>query len=371
MRDVVIVGGGVAGLMTAYKLTKIGMSVAVVEHQQVLASGPSTRNEGWLHRGTYHAASIAARETAIEVARRCIYGHEQLKRFCPEAIEDIDKKPVAMLRDGDRAGEIVSRWTEAGVTFREISRSEAESRCPNADFFRPAALFEVNDVSINTRLLYRKLVSEAKRAGCEFYMDRNVVGIDSTSLKLITGVGEMECIAGRKIIYAAGGGVTDLFRAFHGIELPIRYWKSHLVVTKRQAPMGVFYLDPHEAAMMHHGNVSVIGFNEDALLSENADCQVIGERAANLRNGVRRIFPNWGENGALDVACVKVDLATQQQDARCLNIAIREPTQDHIVVLPGKLTEAPYLTDALVARVHEDIDDSLVSRRPCDKFSLG
>lgn len=368
MKDVIVIGGGVAGLMTAHKLTKIGLSVAVVERDQLLASGPSTRNEGWLHRGTYHAASIASRETAVEVARRCIYGHEQLMRFCPEAIEDVDKNPVAMLKNGDRAEEVVSRWQAAGVRYREIGRREAEIRCPDADFSKPAALFEVNDVSINTRLLYRKLISEAKQSGCEFYTGQNIVGIDGTTLDLDSSNDRRIRIAGRKIVYAAGGGAANLLKKFHGIEMPIRYWKSHLVVTKRLAPMGVFYLDAHEAAMMHHGNVSVIGFNEDALLSKDPDYQVIGDRAANLREGITRIFPNWRANDALDVACVKVDLASRIQDARSLNIAIREPVQDHIVALPGKLTEAPFLTDALVARIHEDIDDGIVSHRPCDTF---
>ncbi len=368
MKDIIIIGGGVAGLMAAYKLSKIGLSVAVVEHHQFLASGPSTRNEGWLHRGTYHAASIASRETAVEVAKRCIYGHEQLKSFCPEAIEDMDKSPIAMLKDGDRAEEVKSRWKEAKVSFREISRREAKVSCPEADLSRPAALFEVNDVSINTRLLYRKLVSEAKRSGCEFFLDRKITKIDGTCLELCTSTGQRERIVGRKVVYAAGGGAADLMKKHHGINVPIRYWKSHLVVTKRLASMGVFYLDPQEAAMMHHGQVSVVGFNEDALLSEYPDYGVIKERARNLREGIKRIFPNWRANEALDVACVKVDLADQQEDARSLNIAIREPIPDHILALPGKLTEAPYLTDILVARIHEGIDDGIVSHRPCDTF---
>jgi L-2-hydroxyglutarate oxidase LhgO len=56
--DVVVVGAGAAGLMTAQKLSQLGMSVALIEQKPTVASGPSTRNEGWLHRGTYHAASI-------------------------------------------------------------------------------------------------------------------------------------------------------------------------------------------------------------------------------------------------------------------------------------------------------------------------
>lgn len=71
--DVAIVGAGVAGLMLTKKLSDLGFKVALIEKSSCVADGPSTRNEGWLHRGTYHAASIQDRSSAVQVARRCIY----------------------------------------------------------------------------------------------------------------------------------------------------------------------------------------------------------------------------------------------------------------------------------------------------------
>ncbi len=368
MFDVIVIGGGVAGLMSAYKFTQIGLSVAVIEKSPTLASGPSTRNEGWLHRGSYHAASIADRTTAIQVAQRCIYGHEQLLSFCPEAIEDRDKRPLAMLADGHRTSEVMSRWDEAGVYYRQLTTKEAQARCETADFSRAATQFEVKDVSINTRLLYRKLVAQAKYAGCEFYLGCEIQAIDGTQVVVVDGDAQRRTLSAQKILYTAGGGAAALLQRFHAVTLPVRYWKSHLVVTRRLADMGVFYLDPNQAAMMHHGEVSVIGFNEDALLSETPDYDVIPERANNLRLGIGRIFPNWRPNGAIDVACVKVDLAVDRKDARSLNIAIQEPVKNHIVALPGKLTETPYLTDILASKIHGSIEEPLVAKRPCDAF---
>ncbi|MTH95632.1 FAD-binding oxidoreductase [Roseibium sp. RKSG952] len=366
MFDIVIIGGGVAGLMSAYKMTRIGLSVALVEKMSTLASGPSTRNEGWLHRGTYHACSIEDRDNALQVAARCIYGHEQLLNFCPEAIEDRDVRPIAMLRDGNRIDDVISRWNEAGVRYRQITCSEASSRCSDADFDRADALFEVNDVSINTRLLYRKLSAKARQAGCVFFLGYDITRIEGTTLTITNSEDDEVTLKGSKIVYTAGGGVRDLFKKFHNVDIPIRYWKSHLVVTQRLSDAGIFYLDAQEAAMMHHGNVSIVGFNEDALLSALPDYEVAPDRANNLRRGIARIFPNWRPNDALDVACVKVDLVDNHKDARSLNIAIREPIENHVVALPGKLTEAPYLTDALIAQVHEAVDDTSISRRPCD-----
>ena len=54
--------------------------------------------------------------------------------------------------------------------------------------------------------------------------------------------------------------------------------------------------------------------------------------------------------------------------ARSLNIAISEPIPGHIVVLPGKMTEAPYLTDILTSYIHSKLDNTKIALRPCDKF---
>jgi glycine/D-amino acid oxidase-like deaminating enzyme len=354
--------------MAAQKLSDLGLRVALIEKQTTLASGPSTRNEGWLHRGAYHASSIRDRAAAIQVARRCIYGHKQLRRFAPEALEDVDVLPLALVRDKDKLSEVVSRWDEANVRYRPISRSAAEKLIPNASFKKVPGIFQVADASLNTRILYRKLLTLAQKSGCEFHLGSQIEEIDGQAVTIRDQSGERKTFSARKIIYSSGIGAKEIFQKYHGIDLPIRYWKSHLVVTKRLAHAGVFFLDPHEAAMMHHGEVSIVGFNEDALLSTEPSYDVILERAQNLRRGIRRIFPSWDEQGSRDVACVKVDYVTDLASARSLNIAISEPIPGHVVVLSGKMTEAPYLTDVLTSFIHDRLDNPDIALRPCDEL---
>lgn len=366
--DVILVGGGITGLMAAQKLSDLGLRVALIERQTTFASGPSTRNEGWLHRGTYHASSIHDRTTAVQVARRCIYGHKQLRRFAPEAVEDADVLPLALLRDRERLSEVVSRWDEANVHYRPVSRAEAEKTVPDAPFDGVAGIFQVSDVSLNTRILYRKLLVLAQKSGCDFYLGAEIKSIEDRSVIIKNISEDILVMNAKKIVYSSGVGAKDIFKKYHGIDLPIRYWKSHLVITKRLANPGIFYLDPQEAAMMHHGDVSIVGFNEDALLSSEASYDVIPGRAENLRQGIRRMFPLWNHKQGMNVACVKVDYVTDLDNARSLNIAINEPVPGHVLVLPGKMTEAPYLTDVLTSYLHDDLDNYDIALRPCDRF---
>lgn len=366
--DVLIIGGGVAGLMSAQKLSGLGLRVALVERESTLASGPSTRNEGWLHRGTYHASSIRDRSTAIQVARRCIYGHKQLRNFAPEAVEDDGVKPLALVRDPHRAGEAVSRWDEAGVRYRRITHEEAGRIVPNATFGMTTDVFQVEDVSINTRVLYRKFFVSAAQFGCKFYLECKVNSIDGRFIEIQHSSGQRIKIEASKVVYASGAGTKKLYAKQHGVDLPMRYWKSHLIIAKRLSLAGVFYIDPKEAVIMHHGAYSVVGFNEDALQCIEPSYDVIPERAHCIENGIRRIFPEWRDNEILSIACVKVDYFDKIDDMRSLSVSISEPVDGHIVILPGKMSEAPYITDVLTSYIHQRIDNPKIALRPCDQF---
>jgi glycine/D-amino acid oxidase-like deaminating enzyme len=365
--DVVLVGGGITGLMVSHKLSRLGLRLLLLEKQPTLASGPSTRNEGWLHRGSYHAGSIRDRETALQVPRRCIYGHEQIRAFAPEAVEDADRTPLVLVRDADRVQELVSRWSEAGVWFRPRTRAAAAASFPTADLSRVAEVFEVADVSINTRMLYRKLYTSAEQGGTEVLTGARLERIDGRCASVLAATCETLHVEAGLFVYSTGFGARDLFRDFFGLQLPIRYWKSHLVVVPRLGAHGLFYVDPHEAAMMHHGEYSIVGLNEDALLCSEPDYNVIAEKAENLHQALERLVPGWKRaNTFSDIACTKVDFAPEAGAARSLNIAIHEPVPGHICILPGKMTEAPFLTDVLTARLYERLEDGLIAKRPCD-----
>lgn len=78
-------------------------------------------------------------------------------------------------------------------------------------------------------------------------------------------------------------------------------------------------------------------------------------------------FPQ--DDPARDHPAVRSEGAADLAGARSLNIAINEPIPGHIVILPGKMTEAPYLTDILTSYIHNRLDNPDIALRPCDEFS--
>lgn len=210
--DVIVVGGGVTGLLCAHKFSSIGLTTVLIEREEQLACGPSTRNEGWLHRGTYHAVSIKDRPSAIQVARRCIYGHEQIRQLVPEAVETFDSPAYAMVKEPDRVDEVTSRWDEAGVVYKPVTRSRINQILDGIDTGRAAAAFEVGDLSINTRLVYRKLLSHARRAGVDVFVGTAIthIDVDNRELRLVQSGGGARSIAADRIVYAVGFGARAL-----------------------------------------------------------------------------------------------------------------------------------------------------------------
>ena len=160
--DVVVIGAGVAGLMLTKKLADLGISLALIERNEKSAMGPSTKNEGWLHRGTYHANSIKDRQMAIQVSRRCIYGYEQVVRYAPEAVEDINIPSFAVLKNEELYDDVISRWKEADVSFVEMNKNSVEHILPEINAENVSSIFRVKDLGINTRILYSKLLTHSE-----------------------------------------------------------------------------------------------------------------------------------------------------------------------------------------------------------------
>jgi len=367
--DICVIGAGVAGLMASQKLSENGFKVLVIEHRELLASGPSTRNEGWLHRGTYHATSICNRTTAIEVARRCIYGHDQITRFAPECIEDLDSESYALLKDSSRLSEILDRWDEANVVYQEVQPKHLKAALPSIDLRNVHAAFRVADVSINTRLLYGKILAQSERSGSVILANAIIEFAQDNTAVISLPDGTRFTIAPRLFIHASGFSVGNLFQARFGTDLPIRYWKSHLLLVPRLTKHGVFFLDPGESALMPHREVSIVGMNEDAVLCENPTYDTLEESVKELRQSLHRLIPRSASVEYRALACVKVDVAPVATDGRSLNVFIREPVPGHLCVLPGKMTEAPFLVDNLVRQVFDRLDNRRIAARPLDGWN--
>jgi L-2-hydroxyglutarate oxidase len=129
--DVLVVGGGIVGLATAYRLLegRPGTSIAVLEKESALATHQTGRNSGVLHSGIYY------RPGSLKAAH-CRAGKLAMERFCAEegipyeicgkvivAVDESERPRLAALEERGRAN---------GVRCERIGRERLRELEPHA-----------------------------------------------------------------------------------------------------------------------------------------------------------------------------------------------------------------------------------------------
>ncbi|HEX5737345.1 MAG TPA: FAD-dependent oxidoreductase, partial [Hydrogenophaga sp.] len=121
--DVVVIGGGIIGVFTAYYLAKRGVSVALVEKGQIGAE-QSSRNWGWCRQQNRDARELPMASKSLDL----------WEQFASESGEDTGFNRCGLLYLSNDEAEI-SRWASwgefaktAGVTTHMLSAREAAER---------------------------------------------------------------------------------------------------------------------------------------------------------------------------------------------------------------------------------------------------
>ncbi len=183
----VVVGTGITGLLMARSLARLGYEVLLLENTPFASSGATSRNEGWLHRGTYHAASISNYQEAVAVARRCIYGARRISDLVPEAVEDPFRTAFAVTTRPD-IDEVEARWRDAGVVFRRLSWNQMRHYLAGVRIDDVSAGYEVADGSVNTSILSRVLLQENRQAGVKVMLNAHLGGLDDGQVHIYGAV---------------------------------------------------------------------------------------------------------------------------------------------------------------------------------------
>ena len=352
--DIGIIGAGVMGLWLSLKLAQRGYVVAVIEKEPRLADGPSTRNEGWLHCGAYHAAAIVDQSLAMQVAHRTREGFKQTLAFAPESIEDPESRTFALVGE-EKLEEVTSRWEEAGVVYRPAGALELnafDSQINVRDF---KGIFAVQDLSIDTRVVYTKLAVAAQRLGVTFIRGTRVTALVDHVAALESPPDGPAAIAAQAFVFATGYRAMEAFESLLQVRLPMRFFRSHLMDVPRLGRHGLFGVAPGEATIMNHGNWSIVGLNKDQERVTDASFDPIDANIEAIKVALLRLMPRADLTRGYGRACLKVDIDPCATGFANLNVTFGEPVAGYFWVLPGKMSEAPFAADVVVEALSERV----------------
>ncbi|RCS54674.1 L-2-hydroxyglutarate oxidase [Bremerella cremea] len=170
--DVVVVGGGIVGLATAYQISRRypERDIVVLEKEKVLAQHQSGRNSGVLHSGIYYRPgslkSINCREGRQEMLDFC-RTHDIPHEVCGKVIVATEEKELS------RLNELFERGVRNGVACEKLDADRLRDFEPNC---HGLAALHVQDAGI---VDYRRVCFRL----CELLQERG--GVVQTASQVI------------------------------------------------------------------------------------------------------------------------------------------------------------------------------------------
>lgn len=224
--DVVVVGGGVLGLSSAWELSRRGLSVVVVERDRAggLQSG---RNLGFVRQ---QGRALAELPLMMEANRRW-------RSLGSELGADVGWQMGGNLRltDDPALADRYERWAaEAaglGLDSRVVSASEVRSILPVARKEWLLAIFTASDGQADPAATCRAWSSALRHRGVQVCEGVEVSTI-ATAGRRVTGVSTpIGDVAAGAVVLAAGLGSGPLARRL-GLELPTQLVRQSVVLTE-------------------------------------------------------------------------------------------------------------------------------------------
>lgn len=196
--DVLIVGGGIVGLSTAYALTRArpGTRVTVLEKELAPARHQTGRNSGVIHSGIYY------RPGSLK-ARFATAGAAEMVKFCAEygiPHEVTGKLIVATGRDElPRLHALVQRGRENGIPVRELGPAQISAYEPRV---RGIAAIHVGTTGVCDYGAVAAQLAEA--SGAEIAYGAEVVAVDRRPWGVAVRTADGRIVRGRALVNCAG-----------------------------------------------------------------------------------------------------------------------------------------------------------------------
>lgn len=301
----VVIGAGVVGLALARTLARAGQEVLVLEAEDRIGTGISSRNSEVVHAGIYYPAGSIK-------ARTCVAGNRLLYAFCEAhgvACRRLGKLIVAQADQLDALRDLQARAAANGVALDWLEAYAVHALEP--DLRCAAALHSPTTGIVDSHGLMRALRMDAEAAGAAVVLKSPVLGgLDTPEgLRVDVGGAEPMSLVAARVFNCAGLGAQAVARGFAGIRPgsvpPLYLSKGSYFSLSGPAPFSrLVYPVPDGSHLGVHLTLDLAGqarFGPDMEWVDRENYDVDIRRADGFYAEVRKYWPGL-RDGALQPA---------------------------------------------------------------------
>ena len=212
--DVVVIGAGIIGVMTAWELAKSGLRVVVLEKGRV-AGEQSSRNWGWIRAQGRDAAELPIMAEAAAMWRQ----------MAAEIPEDIGLRQTGVTYLAAKTSEIedYENWLPHakahGLDSEILTAKQTVDLIPNAQAGWVGALHTASDMKAEPWVALPAIARATVRAGVIIVENCAVRTLDIAAGRVTGVVTEHGRIQAPEVVLA-GGAWSQLFLRRHGLSIP-------------------------------------------------------------------------------------------------------------------------------------------------------
>lgn len=294
--DVVIIGSGIIGNAAAYYLSKAGKSVIVLEKNDHIGDGGSTRNGGGVRQSGRHPAEMPL----------AIYGAQNLWPNLSDALGvDVEYYQEGNLRLGKTEAHmkilqgLVDKGKALGLELDLVSGDDARKINPYLSDEVMGAIWCPTDGHANPLVATLAFYKKARELGARYFTGEEVLEIRKVRGRAKKVITEDNVYEGDQIILAAGYASRKIAESI-GIDVPMNKVLLEVLVTEAQPEM--FYQMLGTAGADFYGHQSTHGSfvfggtsGLDAYALDYEHKPTIGMTAPSICRGIISYFPEMAE----------------------------------------------------------------------------
>lgn len=359
--DVVIIGGGIAGLWTLARLQQAGYKTVLLE-SEALGAGQTRYAQGIIHGGTKYALTgklTASSEAVADMPARW--------RACHAGKGEIDLSRAELLSDAHYLWSTTSLGSRISGFFAskvmrsrstELDKASLPAIFQHRDF--KGQFYRLDEPVFNTLSVIRALADVREQSILMVQAGR--IQPEGGILSVMSQQGSAYRLHYKKIMLMAGQGNEELLKKFGYGEPKMQRRPLKMVVLRDKSLQDMIYahcmgttVNPRITITSHRDNEGNIVWYMGGQLAEDGVNKNDEELIAAAKQELAALIP-WLELKDAQWGVLKIDRAeikkpgTTRPDSFTI-----EASDDMMTAWPTKLALAPALADALVEKLAADM----------------